>query len=152
MLKGHCFCGAVRYEVGSSPVLETNCHCSICRRTSGAPFVTWFTVSASEFRITSGVPVSFESSVHGVRTFCSGCGTPLTFQSSKYPAEIDVTVCSLENPEVLPPRDHTYASSKLPWVNLNDGLPVYAEARPPVSSAPNKPLHATALGNAARER
>jgi hypothetical protein len=68
MLKGHCFCGAIRYEAGSSPVLETNCHCSICRRTSGAPFVTWFTVSASEFRITSGVPVSFESSVHGVRS------------------------------------------------------------------------------------
>jgi hypothetical protein len=24
------------------PFNETNCHCSICRRTTGAPFVAWF--------------------------------------------------------------------------------------------------------------
>jgi hypothetical protein len=43
-------------------LLETNCHCTICRRTSGAPFVTWFTVAETAFRITSGKPASFRSS------------------------------------------------------------------------------------------
>lgn len=33
MLKGGCFCGAVRYEAEGEPFHETNCHCSICRRT-----------------------------------------------------------------------------------------------------------------------
>jgi hypothetical protein len=130
MLQGHCFCGAIRYEAGDSPSLETNCHCSICRRTSGAPFVAWFTVPAAEFRFTRGTPASFKSSEHGTRTFCPRCGTPLTFQSTRYPTEIDVTTCSLEDPERLPPKDHTRTSSKLSWVKLADNLPVYTETRP----------------------
>lgn len=130
MLKGHCFCGAVRYEASGQPSLETNCHCSICRRVSGAPFVAWFTVPAAAFRFVSGQPTSFKSSEHGTRTFCSRCGTPLTFQSARHPAEIDVTICSLENPDSLPPKDHTRTSSRVSWIRLADNLPVYAEARP----------------------
>lgn len=128
MLKGCCYCGAVRYEVRGSPLLETNCHCSICRRTSGAPFVTWFTVPTREFRLISGTPASFRSSDHGTRTFCSACGTPLTFQSARHPAEIDVTTCSLEDPEQVPPKDHTHTRSKLSWVRIDDNLPSYTEA------------------------
>ena len=33
MLQGGCFCGRIRYEVTGTPFNETNCHCSICRRT-----------------------------------------------------------------------------------------------------------------------
>lgn len=129
MHKGGCFCGAIRYEVSGVPSSETNCHCSICRRTSGAAFVTWFTVPSESLRIVSGVPSSFQSSDHGVRTFCSRCGTPLTFKSAKSPTEVDVTTCSLDNPERLSPKDHTWQSSKLPWVRLCDDLPLYAQAR-----------------------
>ena len=43
--------------------------------------------------------------------------------------EIDVTTCSLDDPERLPPEDHTRTSSKLGWVKLADGLPEYREAR-----------------------
>jgi hypothetical protein len=56
MLKGGCFCGRIRYEAAGTPFHETNCHCSICRRISGAPFVTWFSVSRSEFRLVCGEP------------------------------------------------------------------------------------------------
>ena len=129
MLEGRCFCGFVRYQAGGVPSQETNCHCSICRRTSGAPFVAWFTVPAAEFRFVSGEPTSFRSSDHGTRTFCARCGTPLTFQSSHHASEVDVTICSLEDPERLPPKDHTRTSSKLSWVTLGDRLPVFPEAR-----------------------
>src|SRR5512143_1962868 len=129
MMQGRCFCGFVRYEAGGTPSQETICHCSICRRTSGAPFVAWFTVPAVDFRFTSGKPASFRSSEHGTRTFCARCGTALTFRSSRYPAEIDVTTCSLEQPDRLPPKDHTRTSAKLSWVTLNDGLPVFPEER-----------------------
>jgi hypothetical protein len=129
MIEGGCFCGFMRYRAGSSPSHETNCHCSICRRTSGAPFVTWFTVPHSEFIFTDGEPSSFRSSEHGTRTFCPRCGTPLTFRSAHSPAEIDVTACSLDNPERLPPKDHTRTSSRLSWVKLGDQLPSFPEAR-----------------------
>ena len=64
------------------------------------------------------LPVSFQSSEHGTRSFCPRCGTPLTFASSKLPDEIDVTICSLQDPERLPPKDHTRTSAKLRWVNV----------------------------------
>ena len=130
MVGGSCFCGFIRYEAGGTPSDETNCHCSICRRTSGAPFVTWFTVRIAEFRLTSGEPSSFHSSEHGTRTFCPRCGTPLTFASTRFLTELDVTTCSLENPQALPPKDHTRTSSMLPWVELADELPSFPEARP----------------------
>jgi hypothetical protein len=129
MLRGGCFCGAIRYEAGGAPFDQTNCHCSICRRTTGAPFVTWFSVPGPEFRFVQGVPTQFRSSPKATRSFCPRCGTQLTFEHDEASDEIDVTTCSLDDPERLPPEDHTCTSSKLRWVQLADGLPQYREAR-----------------------
>ena len=113
MLKGRCFCGAIRYEMGGAPFHETVCHCSICRRTTGAPFVAWFSVPRSEFRFVQGTPIRFRSTEKGTRSFCPRCGTQLTFEHDDFLDEIDVTTCSLDEPERVPPRDHTRTSSKL---------------------------------------
>ena len=61
--------------------------------------------------------------------YCGTCGTPLTFESTRFADETDVTICSLDDPEQVPPRDHTRAATKLSWVKLADGLPVYPEQR-----------------------
>jgi hypothetical protein len=114
--------------------MKTNCHCSICRRTTGAPFVAWFSVRPSEFRWVSGDPVRFRSSSKGTRSFYPHCGTQLTFQGVDYPDEIDVTTCSLDHPEAVPPRDHTHTGSRLQWIKHSDGLAQYSRAR---STAPN---------------
>ena len=130
MLKGHCQCGQVQYEADAAPSHETACHCSICRRTSGAPFVAWFTVPLASLRFTRGTPASFQSSADGTRSFCPACGTALTFRSARHPQEIDVSTCSLDDPEQFPPKDHTYTSTRLSWVRLADGLPHYPQSRP----------------------
>ncbi|MGH8609046.1 MAG: GFA family protein [Gammaproteobacteria bacterium] len=90
MLKGGCFCGRIRYEATGTPFHETNCHCSICRRTTGAPFVTWFSVPRSQFRLVCGEPTRFRSTAKGTRSFCPQCGTQLTFEDEDLPDEIDV--------------------------------------------------------------
>jgi hypothetical protein len=130
MLQGGCFCGRIRYEVTGVPFHETNCHCSICRRTTGAPFVPWFSIRRSDFRCTSGSLSRFRSSTKATRGFCAHCGTQLTFEDDGYPGEIDVTTCSLDQPDAAPPRDHTHISSKLRWIVLSDGLPQFSQARP----------------------
>jgi hypothetical protein len=130
MLTGGCLCGEVRYEAAGTPFHQTNCHCSMCRRASGAPMVAWFSVPYAQLRWTSGVPTRYRSSAHAVRSFCPRCGTQLTFQSDRYPEEIDITTCSLDDPEQAPPQDHTRTSSQLRWVKLDDGLPRHPEARP----------------------
>ena len=129
MLRGGCFCGLIRYEASGAPFNATVCHCSICRRTTGAPFVAWFSVERANFRFVSGTPLRFNSTDKGTRSFCPRCGTQLTFEHRDVPNEIDVTTASLDDPESVPPRDHTRASSRLSWVKLADGLPLYPEAR-----------------------
>jgi hypothetical protein len=127
-LTGGCLCGAVRYEVRGAPFHRTVCHCSICRRSAGAPMVAWFTVKPADFAFTAGQPSTYRSSAKGQRTHCPTCGTQLTFKLDALD-EIDLTVCSLDDPEAVAPHDHTYASTQLRWVRLDDGLPRYAQAR-----------------------
>ena len=112
-VQGGCFCRRVRYEVTGIPFDETNCHCSICRRTTGAPFVAWFSVNPSEFRLASGRSSRFRSSVNAIRSFCGHCGTQLTFQSDDCSGAIDITTCSLDHPEAVAPRDHTHMAQKV---------------------------------------
>jgi hypothetical protein len=130
MITGGCFCRYVRYEVTGAPFHMTSCHCSICRRISAAAFVTWFSVPRTAFRFAAGHATSFASSEVGTRSFCPRCGTPLTFEHAEFRDEIDVTTCSLDQPEQLPPTDHTHVSTQLTWVELNDELPRYPGARP----------------------
>ena len=130
MLQGGCFCGDIRYETRGTPFYRTNCHCSICRRTTGAPFVAWFSVLRSDFRLVQGAPAQFRSTPKCMRGFCPRCGTQLTFENDDASDEIDVTTCSLDDPEQLPSEDHTRTSSKLNWIKLADDLPEHREARP----------------------
>jgi hypothetical protein len=129
ILEGGCLCGRVRYEVKGELFNRTNCHCSICRRTSSAPFVAWFTVNRNHFHWLSGQPAAFESSPGVMRSFCRDCAAPLTFARQDLEGEIDVTTCSLDAPDEVPPEDHVFVARKLAWILLNDGLPQYPGAR-----------------------
>jgi hypothetical protein len=130
MLSGGCFCRRVRYQADGEPFHETICHCVDCRRVVGAASVAWFTVPRTGFHITAGSPTRFASSPGVTRTFCGVCGTSLTYASDAHADEIDLTICSLDDPEALPPKDHTMAQSKLSWVQPDEGLPVYPRMRP----------------------
>lgn len=129
MLTGGCYCGAIRYETSDATIHRAVCHCTICRRTSGAPCVAWLTVAADSYRLSHGRPTSFRSSPHGTRTFCSTCGTQLTFADDGLPAEIDVTTASLDDPALVPPQVHIFTGTAIPWLVLGDDLPRYIASR-----------------------
>lgn len=126
---GGCFCGAIRYRALGVPEEPTLCHCSICRRTSGAPLVAWATFPTKQIEWLKGEPRRFRSSIKGERSFCSECGTALTFAFVKSPERTDVTLASLDHPEYITPLDHIYTSSRIPWVRLADGLPSFPDTR-----------------------
>jgi hypothetical protein len=118
----------VRYEAGGTPYNQSICHCSMCRRAAGAPFVAWFSVPRSHFRLT-GEPTRFRSSAMATRSFCPECGTQLTFELDAAAEEIDVTTASLDEPNRVPPADHIYTESRVDWVKLADGLPQFRRSR-----------------------
>jgi len=129
-LEGGCFCGAVRYRASAAPLGSMICDCQSCRRIAAAPSVPWLTFEIGAFSFTRGEPVTFPSSAGVRRTFCRDCGTPLTYHGDKTPAEIDVTTCSLDEPERFPPTHRSWVSHALSWWSSNRALPAYAQSKP----------------------
>lgn len=129
MLTGGCYCGAIRYEASGALIHRAICHCTVCRRTTGAPCVAWFTVRLDSFSLRSGEPASFRSSQPGTRSFCATCGTQLTFVDDDLGAEIDITTASLDDPALVPPEAHIFTASAIPWLVLDDHLPRYWAGR-----------------------
>jgi hypothetical protein len=124
-----CACGAVRYEATGTPSNTMVCHCRTCRRVSGAPVVAWVTFDKATFQILCGNPAHFESSPPVRRSFCGKCGTPLTYETTQYPTTIDITTCSLDDPDAFPPTHHSWLSHDVAWVQFGDGLPSFPEFR-----------------------
>jgi len=127
---GGCFCGVVRYEASGECANSMVCHCRSCRGTAGSPVVAWVTFPLSGFRIIKGSPVQFRSSPPVVRSFCGACGAPLTYRHDDYADAIDITTCSLDEPERFAPTHHSWLSHDVRWVKFGDGLPGFQESRP----------------------
>lgn len=121
MLRGACHCGLCRYEIDLDlPDDVVNCHCTICRRTTGATLVTWATVPRTKFRWSAGWPARYSSSALATRHFCPGCGAQLAFMHAGSPDTIDVTTATLEHPENFPPTRNIWVAAHLPWLPLGD--------------------------------
>jgi GNAT superfamily N-acetyltransferase len=129
-ITGGCFCGAIRYRVSGSSRDVSHCHCSICRRTTGAPLVTWATFPAASFIFTAGTPAEFRATSRAVRQLCPTCGTALTFRETARPHSVDVTVGSMDSPDVIIPAAHIWTSSQLAWLHVADDLPRHPEEDP----------------------
>lgn len=134
VIEGGCLCGAVRYQVTSLPTNSMICHCQTCRKAAASPVVAWVTFVAETFQFTRGRPSEFRSSPAVTRSFCASCGSPLSYRHSHSPSTIDITTCSLDDPERFPPSHHSWLSHDLAWVRFGDGLPAFPEWRHPDGS------------------
>lgn len=128
--EGGCLCGAIRYRINGSIESVAHCHCSMCRRASGAVVLTFVTVPRDRFAFTSDEPAIYKSSSHGRRGFCANCGGQITFTSTQEPASIDVALASLDCAADHPADRHIWTSSRLNWLHLDDHLPAWPEWTP----------------------
>ena len=117
-IEGGCFCGSIRYSFEHKDYPSANCHCSMCRRISGAAFVSWIAVPSLSFNYTQGGPKKLVSSSHGARYFCQDCGTPLVCILEEDQKNTYVTICSLDNPQNFKPKDDLYAEDMLDWMKI----------------------------------
>ena len=128
-IEGGCACRAIRYRVTGAPTNSMICHCQTCRRVAASPVVAWVTFPAAQFQLLQGRPSEFHSSEPVRRTFCAACGTPLTYEHSDSVGFVDITTCSLDQPEAFPPTHHSWLSHDLAWVRFGDGLPTFQKWR-----------------------
>ena len=120
---GGCLCGQVRYRVDARIAEVAHCHCTMCRRASGAVAVTWFTVPADAFHLTAGELRSWQSSPGSTRGFCPGCGCQVTFWIETEPGALDVTLATLDDAGRHAAVRHIWTDSRLPWLTLDPDLP-----------------------------
>src|SRR5205823_6258545 len=103
------------------------CHCEDCRKSAGAPFVTWASFQRSSFKFTKGDPLEIAWAGR-VRSFCAVCGSTLTFTSKPDADEIDVTVATFDQPESASPADHIWTEDRISWIKLADNYHSMHEA------------------------
>ena len=127
---GGCACGAVRYRLDAEPYDAGYCHCTVCRRSTGAPVVAYATVPLDAFVVTAGTPRRRRSSDFGERGFCGDCGTHLTMHVDHQPDTIDFTIPSLDAPDAVAPGYHIFAGERIAWFETADALPRHARFRP----------------------
>jgi hypothetical protein len=125
--KGGCVCGGTRYALKSRPFALIDCHCIDCRRSAGAPYVTWGSVPRDDLVITKGEPRKI-AHANRIRSFASCCGTHLFFEDTKDSEMIDVTIASLDDPAPFAPQKAIFIEDKLPWVTLDESLPAFPKA------------------------
>jgi hypothetical protein len=128
VMLGGCLCGAIRYRFTIPPKMSVNCHCSKCRRHSGAAFLTYVAVDLSGFQIERGQPVGYRSSNEAVRSHCGSCGSPLTFIFDTDPGTVWVTGGTLDDPNDVAPSENWFVQEKLEWTSLEQTLKAWPGA------------------------
>ena len=132
-LQGSCLCGGVRFEI-TEPFLNANhCHCSRCRKHSGAFGLTQGRVRREGFRLLAGgdLITVYRPENGMVKAFCSRCGSSLFGRTWPDGPEISVRLGAVDGDPGIKPESHTFVGSKAPWDKLpSDGLPRYRKGHP----------------------
>jgi hypothetical protein len=102
-LAGRCLCGAVRYALPDEFHYAMNCHCSNCRRATGAAFKPFAGIEREKLHITRGeenlLRFGDADAAHDVH--CGTCGSLLY--------------------SVV--RQGAFVGSKAAWFTITDDLP-----------------------------
>ena len=131
MAEGGCHCGAVRFEVTGEAFRVGLCHCTDCRRHSGAPMVAWAILEEGQFRVTKGEARAYASSEHGRRHFCPACGTGLWYTNDAvFAGLVDVQLATMDDPAIFQPTEQIQVAERIGWMAEAHTLPKH-ERFPP---------------------
>ena len=122
-ISGRCYCGRTRLSATARPLTVTYCHCSDCRRLTGAPVAAFaaFAPHQVTFSPSRGPRKSFTKGVD--RWACPDCGTQLCATYDYLPDQLYIPLGLLDQAPDLAPMGHSHTDSALPWLHISDDLP-----------------------------
>lgn len=140
MIRGSCLCNSVRWDVDGPLGHMSHCHCSICRKAHGAPFATYVSTAAGNYRLLAGADEirQHQCSPRLTRAFCATCGSvvPMLVGSRAV-----IPAGCLDDDPGIRPAMHIFTASKAAWHPINDDLPQH-DAYPAAAGEEASPMPA----------
>ena len=132
-ITGRCLCGAVTYQCNAEPVLQFNCHCQDCQKSSGSAYapIMFFpkasvviegTVTYYESLGKSGKPIR--------RGFCPACGSQLFGNPEILADFISIRVGTLDDTSIYQPRAEIFTAHAPAWSLLQEETKKFPYAAP----------------------
>ena len=122
-VEGGCFCSAVRFSIDLPSKWCAHCHCTMCRRTHGAGYVTWVGLDSRHFHLLQEDQLQwYESSPGARRGFCRTCGSSLFFESTRWSGETHVALACLDEAIDRAPQAHAFHDEHVDWMPLDETL------------------------------
>lgn len=128
-LRGSCLCGRVTYRIADAFDYALICHCSQCRRATGAgakPFAgaaaRLLTLDEPDHLMRYGDDTAYDA-------HCSRCGS-LLYSLVRDGAYVHVTLGTLIDEPAIRPSAHIFTGSRAAWDPICDDLPQF-DAFPP---------------------
>lgn len=125
-------CSAIRYEGIGDPLYIGYCHCSSCRHHTSSPVAAMLVFEADKVSFLAGKRSIYESSPGIGRSFCSKCGTSLTWEGHGL---ISLLIGTLDNPDDYPPTLHWRYEERSLWCDVASDLPKVKMVFPESSQA-----------------
>jgi hypothetical protein len=88
--------------------------------------LTFVHFPASAFAWIGAEPTRYRSSADAERGFCAVCGSTLSMHETVLADRVQVSLGSLDRPDLVRPDDHVWTRSQLPWLEVVDDLPRFA--------------------------
>lgn len=128
IFEGGCLCGGIRYRATAGPLRGVICHCSMCRKHSGAPALAFIHFPLESFSWCHGEPTKYRSSQYAERGFCPKCGSTISMHEDVLKDRVQVCLGSLDEPGKVRIDDHVWTEERIPWFDVKDDLPRFRQS------------------------
>jgi len=131
MIHGSCLCGAFQFEINGRVSDLHRCHCSICRKATGAGAIAVLATAFKSFEWIRGEDslTKYERPGGWVATFCKVCGTPAPRLHPNGKIWTIPVGCLDDDPE-LKVAEHIFVGSIASWDHVSPGAEEYDEWDP----------------------
>ncbi len=134
MINGSCLCGSVKFQIKKISKPMEICHCTRCRKQSGASSATTVMVLAEDFNFIQGngliksysAPILYSSPAYQSH-FCKLCGSKVPHING-HDTHIEIPAGLFDSDPVVRPDKHIFVEFLPSWDTITDDLPQYKMA------------------------
>jgi len=120
---GSCLCGAVRWKLEARPLAVNACHCTDCKKTTGATNVVMLIANNDAFSFTGEIDIYRKRADSGRELDikrCAKCGTRMFHHNLASNALVFIAAGTLDDSSWAVPTSHIWVEKISPGVTMED--------------------------------